>query len=213
MCTNNVYYGGNQIPPVDPEFARLYNKNCLDIQKQAEVENIKNRAQADREWQKMCYRETRKENELAQHQEVVIDTSGEIYDITTNLNVASKKRRTVNFKVKKMTRVVSIDGDSGIWIFRFSVGGIEKCCVMDEKHIFDEKYVTRKLGACGGVIYASSTKLKREYVEQIMSRLMETSTETLTVMKHLGWTKHENGQFIFIEEEKKLWRNFLKKAK
>lgn len=58
MGIENMQYGYNQQAfQVDPELEKISQKNWLDIQKQTEIENIKNRAQADREWQKMCYRE------------------------------------------------------------------------------------------------------------------------------------------------------------
>lgn len=216
MGMENMHYDYGYNQPVsksDPELEKISQKNWLDVQKQAAIENIKSQGQAEREWQKMCSREARKENELAQYQEVIVDVSGEIYCITKNLNIRSEKRRIFNFKVKGMIRVVSVEGDSGIWIFRFTIGGKEKCCVMEEKHIFDIKYITRKLGTCGGVIYASSPRKKQDYAEKIMSHLMESSRETFTVMKHLGWTKQKNGEFVFIEEEELLWQSFLKKAK
>lgn len=46
-----------------------------------------------------------------------------------------------------------------------------------------------------------------------MSRLMESSTRTLEVKTHLGWTKEKTGKFTFVEEEERLWKFFLKKAK
>lgn len=213
MWTNNIY-GYNQASyQENPELAKIAEKNSLDVQKQATIESIKNQGQADREWMKMHSRETRKENERAQYEEVIVDANGELYCITRNLNICANKRKTFNFKVLKPIKVVSSDGDSGIWIFKFIVDGVKKNCVMEEKNIYDVNYVTRKLGCCGCLIYANSPRKKREYIEQLMSRLMESSTETLTVMKHLGWTKQQNGQFIFIEEEKKLWTNFLERAK
>ena len=82
MGIENMQYGYNQQAfQVDPELEKISQKNWMDIQKQTEIENIKNRAQADREWQKMCYREARKENELAQHEEVIVDAKGDIYCI------------------------------------------------------------------------------------------------------------------------------------
>lgn len=214
MGIENMQYGYNQQAfQVDPELEKISQKNWLDIQKQTEIENIKNRAQADREWQKMCYREARKENELAQHEEVIVDAKGDIYCITRNLNIRAEKRETFNFKVLNPIKVVSSDGDTGVWIFKFIVDGVERSCVMAEKYIFDVKYVTRKLGCCGCRIYATSPRKKKEYIEQLMSRLMESSTRTLEVKTHLGWTKEKTGKFTFVEEEERLWKFFLKKAK
>lgn len=152
-------YGYNQpVSPGDPELEKISQKNWLDVQKQAAIENIKSQGQAEREWQKMCSREARKENELAQHEEVIVDANGNIYCITRNLNIRAEKRETFNFKVLNPIKVVSSDGDTGVWIFKFIVDGVERSCVMAEKYIFDVKYVTRKLGCCGCRIYATSPR-------------------------------------------------------
>ena len=46
-----------------------------------------------------------------------------------------------------------------------------------------------------------------------MGYLMESSTQTLEVNTHLGWTKEKTGKFTFIEKEEWLWKSFLKKSK
>ena len=176
---------------VDPELEKIARKNELEIQKQMAIADIKQRSDAQREWNRLCAKEIRRENDLAQHEELIVDKKGEIYCITQNLNIHAEKRQ----------------------VFNFIVDGLERGCVLEEKSIFDVKYVTRKLGCCGGMIYANSPKRKREYIEQLMSQLIDSCTETLILMTHLGWTKKKDGTFIFMEEEEKLWKNFLKRAK
>lgn len=210
MSMNNMNTGYST---VDPELEKIARKNELEIQKQMAIADIKQRSDAQREWNRICAKEIRKENDLAQHEELIVDKKGEIYCITQNLNIHAEKRQVFNFKVVDMIRVMSVEGDSGIWVFKFIVDGIERGCVLEEKSIFDVKYVTRKLGCCGGMIYANSPKRKREYIEQLMSQLIDSCTETLILMTHLGWTKKKDGTFIFMEEEEKLWKNFLKRAK
>ena len=51
MCMENMHYnyGYNQpVSPGDPELEKISQKNWLDVQKQAAIENIKSQGQAER---------------------------------------------------------------------------------------------------------------------------------------------------------------------
>ena len=73
---------------VDPELEKIARKNELEIQKQMAIADIKQRSDAQREWNRLCAKEIRRENDLAQHEELIVDKKGEIYSITQNLKEA-----------------------------------------------------------------------------------------------------------------------------
>lgn len=218
LAAKYVKKPGQEMRKIDTDLtqrlAEANQKNWMEIQKVQALEQIHTENFRRKEQIKLAYEERRRENRLAQTEEVLISPGGEISVHTQNLHMQSQGRRVCNFTNPQLTELCSTEGDEGLLSLEINVSGNKKCSIMLVERIFDVDYFEKKLGMQGAFFVASSSYRRRAYVRSFVAALLSCETpQTIILPAHIGWNKLSNGGWKFAEREDETWKYYQKIAK
>ena len=160
----------------------------------------------------MQQQEMRREAQHARFTEVRISEKGIIELEVINPLVPVPKRELANFRDPKLVKIVSTDGDQGIYRLSFDLAGKKREVYLLEEKVGKSDYILQKIIAAGGQILVDKKSTKKTLVENLWICLIVNCNKTLVVPTHYGWSKYGN-KFYFWEEGEEVWETIRLKAR
>lgn len=217
LAARNMKKSGKELKMDMNSMQRIYEvdqKNRLEIQKFYTMEKIRSESLRETEEIKLHYAETRRENRLAQCEEVNISESGELTVHTKNLHIKSQERKICNFSNPCLIEMRSTEGDEGLLALEINISGNIRTAVLLKKKIFQVDYIEEKLGMLGAMFMASSSFRRHCYVRNFVAALLSNGISNIIILPtHIGWNRLPDGEWKFTEREEQTWKECQKLAK
>lgn len=181
----------------------------MRISEEAEKANIRENMEMRKELRK----EYRRECNRASYCEMVIDEDGQISILPRNKLVEIPKRQVVNFQFVDIYELMSIEGDSGIFLLEMEIEKRKVRLYMDGVKAGNAEYLMKKIVSAGGEIFMQKKSDKEALLQSLWAILRRKCRKTQLYSTHAGWIKLQNGGYQFIGEGAVLWKDIVEMAK
>lgn len=162
---------------------------------------------------KSAVKEKEDERRKSKYEEIVVDSTGEIFVRTRNLCIPAKARSIVNFSSPKLAKIVRISKEYEFaFCFEFTIDKRVVDTFFSEEKIGDRNYIYRKIKGAGGTFFCENISRAKGYASDLISRLIPDS-EVRFVPDYPGWMRLPSGKFKFVEKGELTWKTVEKKIR
>ena len=200
----------NQIPP---NIQNYYLKKSIDAMYDAEKQKFSNDKKLELLREQQNIKETYREFRQTRQEILTLDKDGNVICNIINGFLPLKPIRVSNMQSPCLTTFYCAESDIPIYRLTCDVDGIQKEIFLHSAKIKKGNYLLQKLNSIGIYFLLKNAQREKYLVTLLITKLIASCTEEITLPMDFGWYITENNEIYFIEKEDLTWKKIQNLAK